>query len=802
MSLPLLTLPLLLLHAASVSPATVPAKGAQEAILTLDRAGRYIVKAHSPAGTACEIVDHVRGPFEQSGRVGRSSCELDLLLDAGTYKLRLTSKSKGKGSVALSVTPYTELNPSPVRLEPRREVKQSLKPRQQASYWLKIDKRQAVTLRLAGRHAGDVRLWRSGEWLEPLTARDTSPRPHPGQPIHEWWFEAMLEPGVYLLTAYGTASTTWTQSETPDDAGLTVTWGFPTAPEERIATLTLPDTGLATLEFPSEPEAVFLSREGNSKTATRLSLHAMGDDGSTNVFSSAEGSCEIDGKAIVPECKAFSDAKHRRVALIRGEPGAHVTLRWARLYDGRWEDGVYGNGAQSLSFGVPKEGDYLVTIHETPLDQDHAPVGCALNAVLSSGDTLVQRRDLLQVSPDSPFRRSFNYSGGGATLQFEITRSARYVFQTAGDRKTRCELFRYEGDKLTRLTETQPEAKTCRVAIPATPGLYELRLYGGTEGIENVTVAADGPQPQGETPTKVSCIFPKVHLGTYSAYALTSTRSSEKALRGLFLRSLPLTLGEPLALVLDGRKSVKLPLSGGRPVEIRALSGEAFNCALGDTKVATKGGTCSLPGSAGELTLENPGDAAITLSVRRPSPPPPAPPPLVAFSPKLAPLPVLAPSTPMWLDFDRGENHSLIFDVKDAGLYHVTTQGLLSTQCSIRTPVVQEVGAATGGGRGRNCLVSSYLRPGRYLLDVRTVGKSRGRGAVLLEQRAVKPAEGVSGDAEVFFRADAGDLIQQKLRVPKRGEYTLSTAAQSGALQCRLDDPQGWPVVRIPAPCT
>ena len=73
MSLPLLTLPLLLLHAASVSPSAVPAKGAQEAILTLDHAGWYIVKAQSPAGTACEIVDHVRGPFEQSGTVGRSS---------------------------------------------------------------------------------------------------------------------------------------------------------------------------------------------------------------------------------------------------------------------------------------------------------------------------------------------------------------------------------------------------------------------------------------------------------------------------------------------------------------------------------------------------------------------------------------------------------------------------------------------------------------------------------------------------------------------------------------------------------
>ena len=802
MSLPLLTLPLLLLHAASVSPATVPARGAQESILTLDRAGRYIIKAQSPAGTACDIVDHVRGPFEHSGQVGKSSCELDLLLDAGTYKLRLSSKPKGKGNVAISVAPYTELNPSPVRLEPRREVKQSLKPRQQASYWLKIDQRQPVTLRIAGRHAGDVRLWRSGEWLDPLTARDTNPRPRPGQPIHEWWFESTLEAGVYLLTAYGTSSTAWTQADGTDDSGLTVTYGFPVASEDRVATLTLPETGLATLEFPLEPAAFFLSRESASKATTRLSLHPMGSDGATSVFSSAEATCEIESKALVPECGTSASSERRRVALIRGEPGTRVTLRWARLLKNRWEDGVYASGAQSLRFYMPTAGDYLVGIHETPLDQDSAPVGCALSQVFPNGEVMLKGRDLLQVGPDRPFRRSFNYNGNSATLQFELTRSGRYVFQTAGERKTRCELFRYEGDKITRLTETQPEAKTCRVAVPATPGMYELRLYGGTEGIENVTLAADGPQPVTDTPTKVSCLFPLVRLAGDANYALTSTRSSDKALRGLFIRPLPLTLGDPLVLVLDGRKSLKVPLAGGRPVEIRALSGEPFSCTLAGTKVDARSGVCSLSGGAGELTLENPGTSAITLSLRRPSPPPPAPPPLAAFSPNLAPLPVLAPSAPMWLDFDRSQAHSLVFDVKDAGLYHVTTEGLLSTECRIRTPVVQEVGAATGGGRGRNCLVSSYLRPGRYLLNVNTVGASRGRGSVLLERRAVKSAEGVSGEAEVFFRADAGDLIQQKLRVPKRAEYTLSTAAQSGALQCRLDDPQGWPVVSIPAPCT
>ena len=490
----------------------VPARGSQEAILTLDKAGRYIVRAQSPAGTACEIVDHVRGPFAQSGVAGGSSCELDLLLDAGTYKLRLTSKPKGKGNAALSVKPYEELNPTPLRLEPRREVQQHLKPRQQASYWLKIDERQPVTLRIAGRHAGDVRLWRSGEWLEALTARDTNPRPRPGMPIHEWWFESTLEPGVYLLTAYGTASTDWTENE-GDDSGLTVAWGFPRASEDRQASLTLPETGLATLEFPNEPSAFFLSREGTSKSTTRLSLHSLAENGASNLFSSAESSCEIDGKALVPECSAFARAKSRRVALIRGEPGTRVTMRWARLLQDTWRDGVYGSGAQAINFVGEQDGDYLVAVHEMPLDQDSAPVGCTLNEVFEKADPVQRARDLLEVSPDRPFRRAFNYRGNSSTVQFEITRSGRYVIQTAGERKTRCELFRYDGKQTSRLTETQPSAVTCRVAFPATPGMYELRLYGGTEGIETVTLAADGPPPTEETATKVSCLFPKVTLG-------------------------------------------------------------------------------------------------------------------------------------------------------------------------------------------------------------------------------------------------------------------------------------------------
>src|SRR3712207_5826404 len=88
----------LLLHAVSLSPASVPAKGNQETLVTLDRASRVAITARTPSGTACEIVDQVRSPFAQSGAAGSANCELDLLLDSGTYKLRLASRTKGKGT--------------------------------------------------------------------------------------------------------------------------------------------------------------------------------------------------------------------------------------------------------------------------------------------------------------------------------------------------------------------------------------------------------------------------------------------------------------------------------------------------------------------------------------------------------------------------------------------------------------------------------------------------------------------------------------------------------------------------------
>ncbi|WP_309892118.1 hypothetical protein [Archangium sp.] len=797
-----LSVSLLLLHAVSLSPPSVPAKGSQETIVTLDRAARVVLTARTPSGTGCELVDHVRGPFARSGAAGSSNCELDLLLDAGTYKLRLGSRTKGKGTqgkVDLRAVEYTEDNAQPVLLEQGREVRQVLAPRHQASFWLKLDQRQPVTLRVSGRTVGDVRLWRNGAWMEPVEVKDASTQPRPGQPQYEWWLETTLEAGSYLVTAYGTSPKDWTEGK--DDNTLSVAYGFPKAPPERSLTVTLPPWGMTAVELPAGPTALFLSREGGTQATSRVSVHGLGNDGASNVTTSTEASCQIQSKALIPECGTVASGSGRHVALLRGEPGTRLLLQWARYSTGEFTDGSYGQAIQSLRFRVPATGDYLVGLHEVPVDTDSTPLSCMVEQE-TPDDWVPVGFDGPEVGPERPFRRAFNYNGSSVTVLFEVTRSGRYVVSTGGDRRNRCELYQVQGPKRTRITETDPKAETCRVPFTASPGVYELKLYGGTEGIDRLTLAAEGRTVTEDTPTKTTCSVPVLRLRKEDTYRLVANRSpSSGSLRGLLLRPTPLTLTEPLPVVLDGQVPQELTLARGGPAEVRASGGEPFTCTVGGTKVEARDGRCQLPSTGGALTLSQPGGAPLSLLVHRPVPPPPAPPPLSAYTPNLPPLPVLQPTVPAWFDFDRDESHSLTFDVTKEGLYHVTTQGLLATACSIRTPVVPEVGSASGGGRGRNCLVSTYLRPGRYLLTARTTGQSRGRAAVLLERRDVKTAEGVRADGEAYYRVAAGDLIQQRLTVPRANDYTLSTAAPGAQLQCRLDDPKGWPVVTVPTPC-
>ena len=122
-----------LLGAASIKPAQVPATHKQVADVRIEQAGMYHISARSDSGTACTLVDHQRGPFANSGTVAKKNCELDLLLDSGTYRLRLESAKEGSGTVQLSVKAFADRFERPLKLERGRSDNTQLPQGQQAS---------------------------------------------------------------------------------------------------------------------------------------------------------------------------------------------------------------------------------------------------------------------------------------------------------------------------------------------------------------------------------------------------------------------------------------------------------------------------------------------------------------------------------------------------------------------------------------------------------------------------------------------------------------------------------------------
>ncbi len=829
MTTPLVAIPLLLVHAASLNPASVPATGKREALLSLDAPAAVHLSAKSASGTWCQLIDRVRGPFAQAGQVGTANCELDLLLDAGQYKIRLESPERGKGAVTLSAQPFVELNASPVRLVPGSGTTTTLRPGQQASFWLSVTSRHVPLIRVAGRHAGDVRLWRNGEWLEPRGPSQGSFSPVPGQPLHEWWLDSVVEPGEYLLVVYGRDSTKVSGSSVDDS--LTVEYGFREGPPQRTASFVLPPSGVFAAKVPLESFAGILALESSPASPVSLELHGASRSSGWGSFST----CRVEKNAVVPECSTSlsgsgvttsSTAEQFAVVLVRGAPGTRGTVEWQpyRSDTSVWSGagGYYGSPASRLTWEQSLSGGkFLVGLHDLPVDTDSAPLGCQLEKLDEHGNTkAVLARSGPRLGDGEMLDRELNYPGNGALVWFEIAPpqgggaallskvgfgTRKYKLETRGGLKSRCEVFRLESDgSLNRLTTTKPEATACNETLPLTPGWYQLQLYGGLSGVERLVVKEDGAKTATAVPTTAGCLFPDASLKKDDTYRVTTTRTGSVAVRGFILRPLPLDVSEPLHLTLDGKRRLELPLAKGAAVEVRASGAGKFDCSLGSMSVSSRPGGCSVPALAASdtLTLVNPDPTPVVLTLSHPVAPAPTPPP-VSYSPKVNPPPRIGTDVPTFFDFDRGESHSATFQVDTPGLYNVTTQGLLSTECTLRTPVVEQVARDAGGGRGRNCLVQTYLQKGRYMLTVQTTGASRGRGAVFLTRRPPREFPGVSGEGDSFFRVDANELVQQRLLVRSPGAYDLSTSGQGGqSFLCRLDDPEGWPIESVPSSCT
>ncbi|HEX7528706.1 MAG TPA: hypothetical protein VF425_06325, partial [Thermoanaerobaculia bacterium] len=211
---------------ATVVPAEVPGAGRHVAVVTVPRFGRWALTATSDEGVALTVVDRMAGPGERVGTPGEEDGRADVFLDRGQVRLVLNGDPKSRGRAKLAVHEFVERNgATPPRLVETKPVETTLTDLEKRSWWIAIDRRRKVAFEAAGRNLADLRLWHGGSWLVAAEPESEVTTPSPGRPLRVMRLWADLEPGLYLLSAYGSPGEPWAE-ESPDHP-LFLTWGIP-----------------------------------------------------------------------------------------------------------------------------------------------------------------------------------------------------------------------------------------------------------------------------------------------------------------------------------------------------------------------------------------------------------------------------------------------------------------------------------------------------------------------------------------------------------------------------------------------
>jgi hypothetical protein len=262
--------------APALAQSSFTAKGTQETLLTIPSFGRYSIAVKSTQGVALQLIDRMAGPGDMQGAPGEADGRIDAFLERGTYKIRLIADARGAGTATLSITPFTELQTAPVQLVENKPVLAQLGDHQQLSWWLVVTSRGPYNFEAGGRYLTDLRLWKNGSWIIDAAPNVSERDADAERPLSLMQLSAVLEPGLYRLTAYGGPGIPWAAGGT--DAPFMLRWGLPPLSDASRSVHVSSLLGIDRFLVPNTAQLVRLVL-GHSETAS-VSTQPFTDDAS------------------------------------------------------------------------------------------------------------------------------------------------------------------------------------------------------------------------------------------------------------------------------------------------------------------------------------------------------------------------------------------------------------------------------------------------------------------------------------------------------------------------------------------
>lgn len=434
------------------------------------------------------------------------------------------------------------------------------------------------------------------------------------------------------------------------------------------------------------------------------------------------------------------------VVEVRGKAGQAFTLR-ASETAGQWR--------------VTQQGAYWVSAVTIGAGGDEAPPTVLLERVDPQDPTRIVAGNLPRLTPGTPWHGRFNLRGPTALL-FENPQGGPVSVRTTG------------------LSLRNDPGATSRYDLPA--GYYVLRLApeAGVQGALDVVVSvgpasAGGPAaalpPDPVIPLGIQAVGPRqsLQLSTQSAPGVTTFLSA---------RPVPVALVEGPLMVTQEAGAAPLAI----PVRIDA-GGTLAVSELG-------GGPIAATMEAGRVIVPVADRArTIVLAWRRTvTDAPDIPPP-----PALAAVPSIVPGRPVPFDLARSEQRGFALDVANGGLFVVETTGRLHTSGRLATAFLPSLLTDDAGGVGENMRLQTFLRSGRYRVEV-SARDSAGHLALVANPAPLATGATLVPGGSVRASMAAGAGVVFPVRIEVEGTYHLDLLGLGQPFVARLEDAEGWPV--------
>jgi hypothetical protein len=735
--------------AARFDAATLPGAARGETLLHVERPGRFAIRAESATGTALQLVDMATGPGDLAGTAGAADGRLDLLLDAGTYKLRLFGAETGAAPVRLSATPYREVA-APVALASGGVASAVLGDLEQRSAWFTVTTARPVRVEAVGRNLRDLRLWREGRDLVAIGAAERRAEPTPGRPLTGIVLSGVLEPGNYRITAYGGPRLAWSDGDAAEPLHL------------RLDGSTALDAGAAAGRIGPFGSEVFVVTSQADRFRLTLPEPAEATLSTTTGTAGLTVAIARDSREPGVTLRAQPRGEAPRVVEIGGREGQAFQLR---------------------AFGaVPQpEGDWRL-VEAQGFGGDELPPTFRLLRKPQSGPLVELGAVAPRVGPGAAWRARFNLRGPSSLL-VEVTAPGRIALRAEGVALTAA----IRGFDQTLRTPTRADG-TAATAWDLEAGWYwvELAPRENASGILDVTLGPPGLRPPSPSPPLPA--DPVLVIGEHQAGPDEPIRlfggANPRGRLALVSRRLPLDLAAGgLMLTQRAGEALRLPLAGPPSQEVTVAE-------IGGAVLPLRPSAIATPRGPATLVIPAP-TAPRSLVIARPMPVPvatlPTPRPAAA-------LPAVAAGQPQFFDLARDQSRSFALTLPDGGLWRIETLGRLQTAGSVATAFVAPLDQASANGIGRNMLIARHLRAGAYRVTV-TAEASSGRVGLIARPAPVQPAPPLRPGAAVRSALPAGSGLTIPIEIAAGGPYRLDLLSLGREVQGRLEDAEGWPLL-------